>query len=133
MATIDLQAATKNIFMDQGSSLEIPFAVTRAGDPLDLTGYTLRAQFRKSYSNPDVVINCTMSNGKLAVVDVLGGTFALSLVPADTSYAGNPKVTFSKESPDELELVYDIEMEAITGVVYKVCKGTLTIYREGTR
>lgn len=131
--TIDLQAVTKNFVMDQGKSFEIPFAVTRGDAPLDMTGYTLRAQFRKSASNSDVVINCTMANGKVAFVDVIGGTFVLRLLPTDTSYAGNPKVTFTKDSPDELDLVYDIEAETATGIVYPICKGTLTIYREVTR
>lgn len=131
--TIDLQAVTKNFVMDQGKSFEVPFAVTRNDAPLDMTGYILRAQFRKSVSNPDVVINCTQANGKIAFVDDQGGTFLLRLLPSDTSYAGNPKVSFSKDSPDELELVYDIEAETITGIVYPVCKGTLTIHREVTR
>lgn len=131
--TIDLQAKTSNILMDQGSSLEIPFAVQRGDAPLDMTGFTLRAQFRKSYSNPDVVINCTMANGKVAFVDMVGGTFVLRLLPTDTSYAGNPKIVFTKDSPDELELVYDIEIETASGVVYRPVTGTMTVRREVTR
>lgn len=133
MAIIDLQAPTRDINMDQGSSLQIPFSVMRNAAAMDLTGYTLRAQFRKSSSASDVIINCTQANGKLQFVDIIGGTFILNLLPTDTSYAGNPKMSFSKDSPDELDLVYDIELVAPNGDVYIVTKGTLTVFREVTR
>jgi hypothetical protein len=133
MSTIDLSAPVRDIQIDQGSSAEIPFYATRSGNPLEMTGWTLRAQFRKSLSATDTVINGTLSNGILAWVDAAQGRFKLVFTPLVTSYAGNPKVMFSKESPDELELVYDIEAETPAGIVYKICKGTLTIHRESTR
>lgn len=133
MTTIDLSAPTRNIVMDQGSTIEIPFTFKRSGVAVNMTGYILRAQFRKSYSATDTIINATLANGILAFVDATAGTFKLRFEETDTSYAGNPKVMFSKDSPDEMELVYDLEAVAVDGTVYKVCKGTLTIYREGTR
>jgi hypothetical protein len=98
-----------------------------------MNGWTLRAQFRKSLGATDTVINGTLANGVLVWIDAGQGRFKLMFVPSMTSYSGNPKVLFSKESPDSLELVYDIEAETPGGVIYKICKGTLTINREATR
>jgi hypothetical protein len=133
MSTIDLSAPIRDIDIEQGSSLEIPFTATRAGSPVDMTGWILRAQFRKTYASTDTVISATLSNGMLAFTDATQGTFSLIFSPSDTSYGGNPKVHFSKDEPDTLVLVYDIKAETTIGVVYTICKGTLTINREATR
>jgi hypothetical protein len=133
MSTIDLSAPIRDIEIDQGSSLEIPFVATRGGVAIDMTGWLLRAQFRKSYAATDSVISATLSNGILSYTDATAGSFKLTFAPSDTSYAGNPKVLFSRDEPEQLALVYDIEAETTAGVVYKICKGTLTINRESTR
>lgn len=129
MADISLVAVTKDIEMDQGSSIEIPFAVTRSSVVLNLTGYTLRAQVRSSYAAAgSPLINLTQANGKIAFVSASLGTFKIVLAPSDTI-----NLQFTKDSPDVINAVYDIELISPTSVVYKASKGAFDIYREATR
>lgn len=133
MTTIDTTAPIKDIEMDQGKTLQLPFSISRNSSPVDCTDYTLRAQFRKSYATSDVAINCTVANGKLSWVNQALGQFQLTLADTDTSYAGNPKITFAQDE-SSIDLVYDIEMVNLnTNVVFCLVKGTLTINREVTR
>lgn len=134
MSTINLSAAQRDISVPQGATISIPFQFTRGGLPVDMTGgWDLRAQFRRSYDATDTVINATLANGMLAFTNAAQGMFVLKFAPANTSYAGNPKVLFSKDSPDTLDLVYDLDATSSTGDVYTICQGTLTINRAVTR
>lgn len=127
MATIDLQAPIKDLQIEQGASVIIPYNVTRNGASFGMPSFDLRLQVRKTYSNPTVLINCTLPNGKLVWVDQAAGKFELRLDPEDTINIKFPV------GDDELECVYDLELISPTGIVYKGCKGTLVIYREVTR
>lgn len=129
---INATAVVKDIQMDQGKTLELPFTVKRNNSAFDCTDYTLRAQFRRTYAS-DAVVNCTTANGKLVWTNQAVGEFKLVLAETDTSTAGNPKVSF-KADETSIDLVYDIEMANLTtGVVYGLVKGTLTVNREATR
>lgn len=131
MADINLAAVIKNITIEQGTTVEIPFAVTRASVAVDLTGYLLRLQVRRRLSDTVVLINCTQANGKLVWVDQVAGEFKLLLTPADTN-ASNGKIRFGLEE-DVLDCVYDLELESAAGVVFKGCRGAFEILREVTR
>jgi hypothetical protein len=133
MSTIDLQAATRDLELDQGTSYDIQFNVKKDNVPLDITGYDIRCQVRKTYASSDVLINMTLQNGKMTFVDAVSGAFMMTFVPTDTSYAGNPKIVFSRDEPDVLSCVYDIELISPSSVVYKPVKGAIIIYRESTR
>lgn len=132
MATnIDLQAPVKDLQIEQGASVTIPFAVKRGSTPFAMTGYDLRLQVRKTHSDSTVLINCTLQNEKLTWTNQAEGKFELRLKPEDTNQA-NGKIRFAN-GVDELDCVYDIEFVSPTSTVYKGCKGAFVIYREVTR
>jgi hypothetical protein len=125
--TIDLTPAIRNIAIEQGQSVEIPFAITQGASPLNMTGYDVRLQVRRTLADTTTLINCTLANGKISWVSQSGGTFKLILLPTDTS-----GLRF-KTGEDAIDAVYDLELINNTGVVFKACKGSFTINREVTR
>lgn len=132
MSNIDLSSAIKNITIQQGSTVEVPFQALRNLAPIDLTNYLVRLQVRRFIGDSTVLINATQANSKLIWTDHLTGQFKLSLVPADTSSAGNGKIRFSNDE-DVLDCVYDLELESPIGVVFPLCRGAFNINREVTR
>jgi len=129
--TVNLAAATRNIVIEQGSSVELPFAATRNAVPLNMADYTLNMQVRRTYASTEVLVNCTIANGRLVWVNQLGGTFKLVLPPEATSAL---RFTTEELSTGSIEAVFDIEIQnVIGGVVYKGVKGSFTINREITR
>lgn len=128
MTTVNLEAAIVPITIEQGSSVEITFSLTRNGTPFNITGYDLRLQVRDTYSSSSAVINATLANGKLAIIDATNGQFKFVLTPTDTT-----SIAPSKFIDGTYEAVYDSEIVSPTGVVYKGSKGTFTIKREVTR
>lgn len=130
MATsISLSGTQRNITADQGSTIKVDFSLTTVGGiPLDLSGYTLRLQVRKSFDSADTLINCTLANGKLIWVSQIGGAFKLHIAAAETS-----AIRFSKDSPELLEGYYDLEIEDALGDVSKPVKGSFILNREVTR
>lgn len=131
MSNIDLLSVTRNIIMEQGATVEIPFAITQNNIAVDLTGYIVRMQVRRNYGDTVVLINCTLANNKLEWIDQIAGRFKLNLAPSDTN-ASNGRIRFVG-SEEELECVYDLELEDTLGRVYKGCRGNFIITREVTR
>ncbi len=131
MADINLSGVRKDIQIDQGSTVEIIYEL-RDQDSLvlDMTGYDLRMQVRESYSSASTLLNCTIANGLLAWVSQSTGKFRLFLSPVDTM-----SIRFSKDSPDTLEAVYDLEVTAPTENpgTSKPWYGSFVIQREVTR
>ena len=119
------------IVMNQGDSLTRVITIytdTAKTVPLNLTGYLVRAQVRRSYGATTVLINCTLANGKVALTNAAGGVISLILVPDDTA-----SIRFNSVEDAETELVYDIEVESPGGQIFKAAKGTFTLMREVTR
>ena len=132
MASIDLSAPVRDYTIAQGATIELPFAITRHGNPVDLSGHYLRMQVRETYASTKVLINLTSQNGKLVWEDQVGGTFKALLAESDTATAGNPLIQFVKNS-ETLDCVYDVEAVSLEGYVYKVARGAFVIEREVTR
>ncbi len=117
-----------NITCDQDSTLEYTFTLQNTDlTPFVLTGFDARLQVRKTYGG-NAVINATLSNTKLEIVDVFIGTLRLVLLPADTS-----GTSFANHDDDSLECVYDLEIISPDSKVYKPARGTFTLNREVTR
>ncbi|MDP4299938.1 hypothetical protein [Leptothrix discophora] len=115
-----------NLEIEQGSSYTYTFnLLDMLGDPFTLTGYDARLQVRRSYGASSVLINCTLSNSKLAIV---GNAVVLTLTPADTS-----SIRFAEAESETDEWVYDLEIVSPLSKVFKAAKGTITIHREVTR
>lgn len=120
---------TLDIVMDQGSSLTYVFNLKNANlDPIDLTGYDVRMQVRKTYGAANSVISCTLSNNKVILTNASLGIITLALLPSDTS-----GIRFNEVDDDTLECVYDLEVQSTLGVVFKPARGNFTLNREVTR
>lgn len=114
---------------DQGSTRVFDITVRNPDEtPTNLTGCVVRAQVRTTYSASSTVVNATLANGKLTIVNAVGGLIRWTLAPDDT--AGKP---IFKGDDDTVELVYDVEVQDPAGVVFKPIRGTLTLNREVTR
>lgn len=118
-------AATLNLSVDQGTTYTHNFTVQNAdGTVRDLTGYTARMNVRRNFDFGNILIDATTSNGKLSLTPTQG-IVTLELEPSDTS-----DIRFAGEA---LEGVYDLELVAPTGDVYRPLEGAFVINREVTR
>ncbi len=109
-------AAVSNLSIDQGTTYTVTIGVTDAtGSVRDLTGYTGRAQLRRSYyTNSNVSFTVSIDNP-------VGGEIILFLTAVQTS---NLKAG---------RYVYDVELVSNTATVERVVEGIVTIYPEVTR
>lgn len=114
-----------DLTINQGSTyaLDIPGINRADGSPLDITGYTLRAQLRRRVADTSLLVNFTT-----AIVTPAVGACRLSLTAAQT--AALPS-SGSKDLP--IACVYDFEIESPTGVVSRVLEGAAFISPEVTR
>lgn len=103
-------ATVANIFIDQGSDYSnIITVASSTGAPLNLTGYTVAAQIRKSFSST-ISYNFTST-----VYNTLDGKIRLQLSAAD-----------SNNIPPGRYL-YDVEITSTTGGKTRVVEGIVTV------
>lgn len=109
-------STVSNLFVDQGSYFSrFVTAVTPAGTPYDLTGYTVASQMRKySGSTTAYNISCT-------VVDPQAGKIKIKLDAA------------SSEAIPAGRYLYDVEITDSTGEKLRVLEGVVTILPQMTR
>lgn len=88
--------------------------------PMDLTGYTARAQVRASVSAAEPLLDLTTEEGGI-VIDAPTGTIELRMDAAAT--AG---ITWSQG-------VYDLELVDPDGFVTRLAQGSVSVDREVTR
>ena len=103
-------AVYSNITVDQGTDFTASVDVTDAdGDALNLTGFTVQGQVRRSYySSTAVNLTCAVSNATTGII-----TFSLSAVQSDAMKPGR--------------YVYDIEIKSGANVKTRVLEGQLEI------
>jgi hypothetical protein len=102
-------AIKANIIIDQGTSYSTNITLTDDNDTaVDLTGYTVSAQFRKTYTSANSIAFAT------ATVPA-SGIVALSL-----SSNASANVTAGR-------YVYDVVLTSNTNVVSRVVEGIVTI------
>lgn len=131
-------ATTQDLTIDQGTNVKINYTVKRLTDPdlpynvttnpyipINLTDNTISMMARSSYDSAVSLLTATTDNNKFTITSAINGTFALNLVPADTS-----NIIVRGES---IDLVYDIELKDAANVVTRAFQGTLTVNREVTR
>lgn len=110
-------AAISNLVIDQGTTYSLTINVADAtGAAVNLTGYTLRAQLRKSYGATSYT-SFTTSAG----ADPTDGELTISLTDAQTSALKSGRY------------VYDIEIVDTSSVVTRVLEGIVTITPEVTK
>lgn len=110
-------AAISNLVIDQGTTYSLTITVADAtGAVIDLTGYTLRAQLRRSYGATSYT-SFTTSSG----ADPTDGELTISLTHSQTSALKSGRY------------VYDIEIVDTNSVVTRVLEGIVTITPEVTK
>lgn len=109
-------ATVRNIVIDQGTTFTLSITVSDFTDtPIDLTGYTLRSQMRKSYNSNSYTAFTVTSD------DPTEGEIKLSLTATQTSALRYGRY------------VYDIEIVSSTGEVTRVLEGIVTVNPEVTK
>lgn len=110
-------ATFRNLTIDQGSTYSISIELSDAlGNSLDLTGYLVRAQLRKSYGSNSYT-EFTTSTGD----NPENGVITLSLSSEQTGGLRPGRY------------VYDIEIESQEEEVTRVLEGIITVTPEVTR
>lgn len=111
-------ATVRNLVIDQGSTFSISITVSDyTGSAIDLTGYTLRSQLRKSYHSNTYTSFTVVSN------DPTDGEITLSLTATQTSALKYGRY------------VYDVEIvsPAPASEVTRILEGIITVNPEVTR
>jgi hypothetical protein len=88
--------------------------------PVDLAGFTARAQIRASQSATAPILSLTTENGGIAI-DNTAKTITLQLTPTQTA------------ALDFTSAVYDLELLSGTGDVSRIAFGNVTLSAEITR
>lgn len=113
-------ATVKNLVIDQGTTFSLSITVADAnGNEIDLDGYTLRAQLRKSYGATSYTAFTVT-----AAEDTTTGELTISLTDTQTSALKAGRY------------VYDVEIVAPVGegsTVTRVLEGIITVTPEVTR
>ena len=103
-------ATISNLFVDAGTTYSniITVAAT-TGQPLDLTGYTVKSQMRKSYSSS------TAYNFTASIYDAAAGKVRLQLTPVQS------------EAIPPGRWLYDVEITSGAGNKTRVVEGIVTV------
>tara|TARA_R100001086_G_scaffold222519_1_gene140084 strand:- start:342 stop:674 length:333 start_codon:yes stop_codon:yes gene_type:complete len=108
-------AIRSNLFIDQGADHEFTFNVTDDDDlPIDLTGYTGAAQFRKHYSSSN-------STAFTVELDANNGIVTLKLDAATS--ANTPYGRY----------VYDCKITSGANLTTRIVEGIVTVRPQATR
>lgn len=113
-------ATVKNLVIDQGTTFSLDITVSDAnGNEIDLAGYTLRAQLRKSYGATSYTAFTVTADD-----DTTTGILTISLTDTQTSALKAGRY------------VYDVEIVAPVAdgsIVTRVLEGIITVTPEVTR
>lgn len=116
-----MTATTQDLTIEQGATFDDTWTWTDSnGDPVNLTGYTARAQVRSQVTSSSTVVSVTSGNG--LTLGGVAGTIRMQLSAATTAALTAP---FSG--------VWDLEVESSGGVVTRLFSGTVTVTAEVTR
>ncbi len=106
----------------QGATLRQSYQLLDANrDPINLTGFSVRAQGRLDFTSASTLFDLSTTNGKITVPTPSNGTLILNMTAADTA-----ALAFDVG-------VYDIEIVSPGGTVDRVVKGKLTLDKEVTK
>ena len=110
-----------NLTIDQGATFDVTLTWRdEAGSPVDLSGYTARAQIRSQVTSATPLVDLTVGDG----ITLGGGAGTIRLVIDDTDTAALPA---------PFDGVWDLEVESGSGVVTRLLAGTVTVTPEVTR
>lgn len=111
---------TKNLTINKGSGYRINFTLSKDGNSVDLTGYSLRGQIRPSATSSQVLLNMTSAN-LLLRIDNSNSLIVMNLPESFTRRVS------------EIYAVYDIELLNPTSDAYKIVTGLITFIPEVTQ
>jgi len=113
-----MTAATYDLVIDQGSDFAIDLTIKEDSEPKNLTGYSARAQMRKSRTSSTIAASFTCT----------------VLTPLD---AGKVKMELSNATSSSMEAgryYYDLEIHTTNdAIVKRLIQGEVTINQEVTR
>lgn len=104
----------------QGTTLRKEFTWTANNVPVDLTGYTGRAQLRQSAGDSVAALDLTTLNGGI-IIDEPNGKITMYATDAQTQLLISDKY------------VYDLEITDTRGDVQRLIEGIITISKGITR
>ena len=109
-------ATITNLYIDAGADYSIIVTANQGnGDPLNLTGYTVKSQVRKSYASP------TAYDFTASIFAATSGKIRLSMTATQTS-AIKPG-----------RYLYDVEITSANGEKRRVLEGIIIITPEITQ
>jgi len=109
-------AIISNLTVDQGSTFTANIDCSASdGNTLNLTGYTVAAQLRKTYDS------ATSTAFTSAIANATGGRLTISLNATQTNALGAGRY------------VYDVEINSASGVVTRVVEGQVEVTPGVTR
>lgn len=109
-------AIYSNFTIDQGTTFLADIDVTDAeGDPLNLTGYSVEGQLRKSYNST------TFTAFSASISNATGGVLRISLTAAQTGALKAGRY------------VYDVEITATDNTITRVIEGQIEVTPGVTR
>jgi hypothetical protein len=116
---------TFDLHVEAGTTFVVEFFLKEDQEtPMNLTGYEARSQVRPSYMHTGVpILEFTSPSGGI-VINNSEGKLTLTINPEQT-------IPIAGSSPKEL--LYDVEIFTVAGVVYRPFKGKITIYPEITK
>ncbi len=107
------------LLIEQGTTWAISWPILdAAGEPMDLTGWTVRAQIRESVTAAEVLHEFTTAKGNATVEQ---SYVTLSVAPSESS------------AWPWRNAVYDVELTDPTGRVARIAEGAVTVSPEVTR
>ena len=109
-------AIISNLTIDQGTTFTASIDCTAADNsPLNLTGYTVAAQLRKTYDST------TKTDFTAIIANATTGRLQISLTPVQTGALSAGRY------------VYDVEITDLSGIITRVVEGQVEITPGVTR
>ncbi len=119
-----MSAGIYDFYIEQGATFQKIISWKDSnGDPIDLTGFTARMQFRSQISSDTVLMTATTENGKIVLGNGLG-TVTITLSATETA------------DFDFACAVYDLELQSspLNGsIVTRLLEGSVNVSKEVTR
>ena len=116
-----MAAQTYNFTIEQGATFSLTFRwKDTAGNIINLSGFTARAQFRYAKLDDEILLSMTTENGRI----ILGGAAGTIQILLDAATTAAIDWTAAR---------YDIELVNAGGVVTRLVEGKVKVSNEVTR
>ena len=116
-----MAAAQYDFFVEQGATFQKIITWKDADDnPINLTSFTARMQFRRAKRSDDVLYSANTENGMITLGGA-AGTITIDIPAEETEAFGFRRA------------VYDLEVESAGGIVTRLIEGSVELSREVTR